>query len=302
MAHRAIPPALFLILSLCTVRPAAAADTVRVIAAQAAVHLNADPNSLTVATVPAGTVLEVNGRQGAWYQVWLPAEREGGPRRLGFLAASDGELIAGTGAPGQTAAPPPLEEPPVVTPQRRRLSGDFDGFGGVTLNLPGARAIVVGPGGQVADSGERNVLPTFGLVLSRWFGSGSVGVFVDFSGVDFGSAFAQVGNNRSEASGAAVDFHGGWQFQYPGRIRPYVLGGVGVYFQKSVIDGTLNGVPVVSIDQTDTFLSYVFGGGVRFMIGEKWGARVGLDALSVKQGDEGYLNYGRFAGGTFLSF
>lgn len=303
MAHRVFPAVLVLILSSFAAH-SAAADTVRVIAAQAAVRLNADPNSLTVATVSAGTVLEVNRRQGAWYSVWLPPEREGGQRRLGFLAASDGELIADTAVRSQPAAAPsgPLGPPQAIPPQRNRSSGDFEGFGGVTFKLPGARAIV-SSGGVTADSGEHNTLPTFGILVSGWLGESRIlGIFGEFSGIDGGTAFAQVGSLRSEVSGSAANFHGGWQFQYPGQIRPYVLGGVGVFLQKTVTDFTANGAQISSSDETDHFLSYLFGGGVRFMIGERGGVKVGLEALSVKVGDASYVNYGRFVGGAFVSF
>ncbi len=69
----------------------ASADAVRVLAAEATVRVTADPNSLTLATVPAGTVLEVKGKEGAWYSVWLPGES--GLRRLGYVAASDVERL-----------------------------------------------------------------------------------------------------------------------------------------------------------------------------------------------------------------
>jgi hypothetical protein len=305
MKRRVIPGIMFLILSFATARLAAAADTVRILAAQAAIHLNADPNSLTVATIPAGTVLEVHGRQGSWYAVWLPSDRQGGPRRLGYLAASDGELTEAETRHSQPAAAP--AEPPVETrslpPMRKLSSGDFDGFSGVTFRLPGARAIVATPV-ATADSGEHNTLPTFGFTIGTWFGDNRMsGLFFDFSGVDGGSATAQVGsNNRAEASFTVADFHGGWQIQYPGRIRPYVFGGVGVYFQKSTGSLTLLGGNAGSIDQTDHFLSFVFGGGVRFMIGQRWGAKVGIDALSAKVTDSGYANYGRFVAGSFYSF
>jgi hypothetical protein len=46
----------------------------------------------------------------------------------------------------------------------------------------------------------------------------------------------------------------------------------------------------------------VFGGGVRFMIGDNWGVKVGIDALSVRVTDSGYLSYGRFVAGSFYAF
>jgi len=66
-------------------------DVVRVLTPETTVRVNADPNSLTVAKVPAGTVLDVKGREGAWYSVWLPGEQR--LRRLGYIAGSDVELL-----------------------------------------------------------------------------------------------------------------------------------------------------------------------------------------------------------------
>lgn len=295
---RGVFSSVLLLISLYVV-PSAAAQNVRVIAAQAAIRLNADPNSLTVATVPAGTVLEVDRTQGAWFAVWLPPEREGASRRLGFLALSDAQLLEEKApVPGRGQGQTP-EETRSLPPPRRPSSSDLDGFAGVTFKLQGARAIV-----GTVDSGERSNLPTSGLSINKFFGQRRfAGIFADFSWIDAGSAFAQLGTARSDVKAWAIDFHGGYQYQYSGRrVRPYVQGGLGIFLQRTTGAITVGGTTVSSLDQTDRQLSVIFGGGARFMVGRDWGVRAGFDALSVRVSEGGYINYGRFVGGTFFSF
>jgi hypothetical protein len=301
---------LVLLMTCGAARAASAADNVRVLASQAAIRLNADPGSLTIATVPAGTILEVNAVQGDWYAVWLPADSPTGTRRLGFLARSDAELLSPPSpppqsAPVQSSSPQPSRPPVAVSSQSTGGKGDIDVFGGVTFKLSGARALVANNFGVVADSGERTTLPTFGLAVGAWFGERRIfGVYGDFSGVDGGSAFAQIGSSRSEVTSALIDFHGGFQIQAPGRIRPYGAIGVGIAVIRNTGSLTLNGVQVSSLDQTQTLLSVVIGGGVRVMVSDHFGIKAGIDGLGVAQANDtsGERDYGRFTGGLVYSF
>ncbi len=230
------------------------------------------------------------------FAVSFPPGREAVPPRLGPLAASDAQLPDDK---DRTQASSRSQAPADSSPQRHPFSADFDGFAGVTFGLPGARAFA-GP----VDSQERTTLPMLGFALNKFFGDRKfAGVFADFSFVDPGSAFAQLGSFRSEVQGWVVDFHGGYQYQYPGRrVRPYVQGGLGVFMQHTSAAFTSAGTTLGSVDQIDSKLSFIFGGGARFMIGDDWGVRAGLDAVSVRVDEGGYLNYGRFVGATFFSF
>ena len=96
-------------------------DTVRVLAAEASVRVNADPNSLVVAKVPVGTVLELKGREGAWYSVWLPGEQ--GLRRLGYIATSDVETLGSKAAAVPETKSEPASAPSPAAAKRSAAAG-----------------------------------------------------------------------------------------------------------------------------------------------------------------------------------
>ncbi len=61
----------------CTVLFAAEKFTIRVIAQNANIRLKPDINSLVIAKVPIGTLLESEGRDDSWYKVNLPPDEKG---------------------------------------------------------------------------------------------------------------------------------------------------------------------------------------------------------------------------------
>lgn len=63
------------------------AQSVRVTSQRANVRLNPSTTSPVIATMPAGTVLDVESREGDWYRVSLPPDPSGF-RRIGFLHLS----------------------------------------------------------------------------------------------------------------------------------------------------------------------------------------------------------------------
>lgn len=187
---------------------------------------------------------------------------------------------------------------PAAAQQGLNSRGDIEVFGGTNLRLSGSRALV-STGFQTADSGEHTVLPTLGLSVGAWSKNRVLGYLVDFSFVDGGTAHAQVGSNTSEVKSYLFDFHSGFQVQSPGRIRPYaqLLGG----WMHTATSGTLRVFGVSrSIDASENATSLVYGGGVRFMVNDSSGFRVGLDGVSVST-DGGSKSYGRVVFGYFAS-
>lgn len=92
---------IFLALVLLSVSNAYA-QTVRVVAGDAAVRLKPDPNSSVIATVQAGAILQVRSKEGFWYSVSLPAESQG-VLRVGYISVTDVEVF---GSSGSLTTPP----------------------------------------------------------------------------------------------------------------------------------------------------------------------------------------------------
>ena len=67
------------------------ADELRITASQANVHLYADPNSLVIEAVTAGTILQIHATNGPWYAVILPGPN--GLPRIGYVATSHTEVF-----------------------------------------------------------------------------------------------------------------------------------------------------------------------------------------------------------------
>jgi len=93
---------IFLALVLLSVSNADA-QTVRVVAGEAAVRLKPDPNSSVIATVPAGAILQVRSKEGFWYSVSLPAESQG-VLRVGYISVTDVEVFGSSS--GSLTTPP----------------------------------------------------------------------------------------------------------------------------------------------------------------------------------------------------
>lgn len=82
------------LLSACVclaVSTSAFSQSVRVVAPGAAVRVSPSASSPVIMTAGLGTVLEAGARQGNWYQVFLPPDRNG-LRRMGYVSVNDVEL------------------------------------------------------------------------------------------------------------------------------------------------------------------------------------------------------------------
>jgi hypothetical protein len=100
----AVPRCLAIAVALLTAAaPAAAQETVRVVTSEAAVHLRPDSTSPIVLKVGAGTLLDIEHRDGDWYAVLLPADPRG-LRRFGYVAANATGALERSPGPKPTAS------------------------------------------------------------------------------------------------------------------------------------------------------------------------------------------------------
>lgn len=89
---------------------AASAQTtsIRITASEAIVRQSADPHGAVMATLKAGTVLQVAAERNGWYEVILPAAAGAAPRR-GYIAAASAERFSESrlnlGLPASAASP-----------------------------------------------------------------------------------------------------------------------------------------------------------------------------------------------------
>jgi hypothetical protein len=227
----------------------------------------------TAATVRAGTVLETTARVDAWYEVVVPAT--GAVRRLGFIAASQVELVEGSPHPPErrtfrptAAAPAPPRRPAVA--RRVGLFGfaqvGYDAFAAsqsfdaVTGHVGGA---FFGAGGEVR-------------VRPGWFVRGSVEYFQKTGervAVSNGQVFRLGIADRLRITPASVTV--GRRFDRR-QYTWYVGGGAGIYRFTEHADFADPGDDVDS-----TFTSYHALAGVEFP-GSRWvSTALEIEAVSV---------------------
>jgi hypothetical protein len=193
-----------------------------------------DAPVLVAATVKLGTVLDVVGREGERYVVVIPPEY-GGKGELGFIAASQVEIIGSEVAarvtrPSQSSTGPP----PAGPAQTRRQT-------------PASRAVELFGFGEVGD-GSWLAHDTFNAVL------GSSSAFMLGGGVQVrvGSLFVEASVERFQRSGTRVFVYSGQVFSLGvadtvriipikatvgyrragPRVTPYVGGGIGTHLYR----------------------------------------------------------------------
>jgi rRNA processing protein Gar1 len=197
-----------------------------------------DAPVLVAATVKLGTVLDVVGREGERYVVVIPPEY-GGKGELGFIAASQVEIIgsevaARVARPSQSSTGPP----PAGPAQTRRQT-------------PASRAVELFWFGEVGD-GSWLARDTFNAVL------GSSSAFMLGGGVQVrvGSLFVEGSVERFQRSGTRVFVYSGEVFSLGvadtvriipikatvgyrragPRVTPYVGGGIGTHLYREASD------------------------------------------------------------------
>jgi hypothetical protein len=136
--------------------PVAAQQSVRIMAADSAVHLRPDPSSPIVLRVGVGTLLDVERREANWYAVVLPPDAQG-LRRFGYVMTSAVEEVS----EGRTQLPTPEPSSDPVSPVAPVDStwarpGLFVGVG-----VPFHRAHI-NEEGILANAGDLLVVPSLG--------------------------------------------------------------------------------------------------------------------------------------------
>ena len=156
----------------------------------------------------------------------------------------------------------------------------FSSSGGLSLGFPAVRAAVAVPGLGSAVSPEKKTLPAVGVGVSvrAWR---YLVPFADFSVIDTGKAFAQVGSLRSEVQADTYALHGGVRLIGVGsRIRPYAQFGGGVLRQD--LKGTFyQAGRATPASGSGAAGSVLFGGGVQMFLGPRWGSSFGVDGFRV---------------------
>jgi opacity protein-like surface antigen len=226
-----------------------------------------DAPVLVAATVKRGTVLDVVGREGERYVVVIPAEY-GGKGELGFIAASQVEIVGSEVAAARVARPPPSSTgpPPAGPVQTHRQS-------------PASRPVELFGFGEVGD-GSWLARDTFNAVL----GSSSAPMLGGGVQVRFGRLFVEGSVERFQKSGTRVFVSGGEVFnlgiadtvrivpiaatvgyrRVGTRVTPYLGGGVGTHLYREFSD-----FADPSENVSGHFTSYHVLAGVEFA-GRRW--------------------------------
>lgn len=160
------------LLVVCLAASALAQATVRVTSDRTTVW---NPGFTTVATlVNAGTVLEVVGRDGTWYEVVLPGP-SWQPRTTGFIAVSRVEVASGT-PPVEGASAAGGAGAPAGDPRRRQRARQGQAAGARRPNAPGPVPAlrVFGEAGYGQFTAKDTFNAVFGSPGGPWFGGGAV--------------------------------------------------------------------------------------------------------------------------------
>ena len=190
-----------------------------------------------ITTVKSGTVLEVVGRDGAWYIVRIPPE-SGGKGEVGLIASTQVELVPGSPAlePQRPSGASPGARPPTRTPGASAtrtgpgVPTEAFGFGQVGYSTFLAQntfnAIFGTPGAPALGGGARINFQ------GRWFVEGSLD-WMEKTGqrvvVAGGQTFPLGISDRVRLLPVSVNAG----YRHPGRtVTPYVGGGVGVVFYQ----------------------------------------------------------------------
>lgn len=103
-AAKAVAVALLAVVAVVASAVDAGAQQVRIVVDETPVRLDPSDSSPVITTMPAGTLLEWVGESGDWYAVTV-AGQPGQDEVIGYLLASQVEVISGAATPGAPAAP-----------------------------------------------------------------------------------------------------------------------------------------------------------------------------------------------------
>ena len=201
---------------------------------------------------------------------------------IGIFVFASATLLATWAFPQDPTSATPSTTTVPAAPVNENGAINFSFNSGFSFGVPAVRASVSAPGVGSATSPAKKVLPVFGFGATirarKYFVP-----YIDFSGVDTGKAFAQVGSFRSEAQADTYTFSGGLRLiGSKSRFRPYVQFGGGVLNQN------LKGNFIVSgkntpISASASFGTFNYGFGAQRIIGKKWGTACGFDGYHTSQ-------------------
>jgi hypothetical protein len=220
------------------------ADSVRVIRDKATIW-RADAPSITLTVVPAGTILEVVARQGAWVRVRLP-KSVGDPAVLGQILASNVEPVAGGTQPEARSARTSLATEPFLIRgfgeigyMRFTATDSFNAiFDKDSTWVPGAGVDAIWPNGAFASAEV------------EWFRLKGERAFV-LNGEVFPLGIEDV------VTAVPINMTLGYKFGRSSTARPYGGAGFGVLLFKEEADFAQSGD-----DVSEHFASFHVLGGV----------------------------------------
>jgi hypothetical protein len=184
-------------------------------------------------------------------------------------------------------------------PSNENGAATFYTTGGWSFGFPAVRAFVSIPGVGTAISPEKKTLPMLGagVGVTAWK---FLVPFAEFSAIDTGKATAQVGSVQATGQANTFMFHGGLRLiGGHSRLRPYAQFGGGMLHQglSGAFSVSGNSAPVSGSASVG---SVMYGGGLQFFAGRKWGSVIGYDGYHVDRPLNGAgQNYGGFHLGIF---
>ena len=184
-------------------------------------------------------------------------------------------------------------------PQSENGAFNFSLSSGWSFGLPANRAAISVPGGPSAISPEKKTLiaPSFGVGFTAWR---FIVPFFDLTAYDAGKATASVGSFKSEVEGEILTINGGVRL-IPGksRVRPYVEAGGGLLHQKATVTFTTSSISASHLN--GSIGNVMYGGGLQFFAGRRWGADVGFDGFHLMDATaQGAQNFSRIRFGIFF--
>lgn len=154
--------------------------------------------------------------------------------------------------------------------------------GGWSFGFPAVRAAVAVPGQGSAISPEKKTLPAVGVgaTVRAWK---FLVPYADFTVIDTGKAYAQVGSLRSEVQADTYNFHGGIRLiGTKSKFRPYVQFGGGV-LNQSLKGNFIEAGRSSPVSASGSASSFNYGGGFQLFVGRKWGSTFGFDGFHVNK-------------------
>lgn len=171
--------------------------------------------------------------------------------------------------------------------------------GGWSFGLPAVQASAQAGNVYVA-SPEKKTLPAYSALMGvrAWR---FLIPFVELAAFDTGKATAQVGTVQSQVQANTFAINGGVRAMgSSARLRPYLQVGGGLLRQNASGTFVANGFSY-PVSNSDSAATGLYGGGVQYYIGRRWGTDVGFDGFwSAKAFNTGGRNFAQVRIGWFF--